>query len=250
MGKPLGLGCDMHSLGEQHLSLLSVCGICDLLLPQICFCIVSKTLVRTSQISRLHICNSNLARSMVSVITLFVIPRFEFHNECVQEEGDKKLERFLTPLKINVFQQPSAPLWRERAFTRIWRPLSAAKGLIITSLKVLKKNDYRRQYHWQPLLPSREKELIWSWWHQSLSSPFSGQQQLGLEEQEMGWILRIVRRWGWKMTRRVVITSPFWDWEGFLNCLDCAPAFVHSYIDPQSGKWALGQCEALELEQE
>lgn len=71
----------------MFLSVLCVCvwgGVCDLLLPQICFSIVLKTLLRTSQMSRLHICNSKLARSMVNVITVFVIPRFEFHNECVQ----------------------------------------------------------------------------------------------------------------------------------------------------------------------
>lgn len=39
----------------------------------------------TSQMSRLHICNSKLARSMVNVITLFVILRFEFHNEHVEK---------------------------------------------------------------------------------------------------------------------------------------------------------------------
>lgn len=32
--------------------------------------------------------------------------------------------------------------------------------------------------------------------------------------------------------------------------LDCEPALVHSHIGSRSGKWALGQCEALELEEE
>lgn len=68
-----------------------MCRICDLLLPQICFPIVPETLIRTSQMSGLHICNSKLTRSMINVITLFVIPRFEFHNEYVEKkrEGEK-----------------------------------------------------------------------------------------------------------------------------------------------------------------
>lgn len=98
MGNPVSFRCGKHAIytvafALQHFSVLCVglcaslcvCGICDLLLPQICFSIVPKTLIRTSQMSRLHICNSKLARSMVNVITLFVIPRFEFHNECVQK---------------------------------------------------------------------------------------------------------------------------------------------------------------------
>lgn len=106
-------------------------------LPQICFPIVPKTLIHTSQMLRLHICNSKLARSMVNIITRFVIPRFEFHNE--QMRRVKKMARCLASIKINVFQQPSAPLSRKRAFMCIWRPLSAAKWLIITSLMCWKK---------------------------------------------------------------------------------------------------------------
>lgn len=102
---------------------------------KICFSIVPppRPWFRTSQMSRLHICNSKLARS--NVITLFVIPRFEFHNERVGEEERKKKRKHVWLLSKSMsFNQPSAPLWRERAFTCIWRPLSAAKWLIITSL--------------------------------------------------------------------------------------------------------------------
>lgn len=148
----------------------------------------------TSQMSRLHICNSKLARSMVNVITLFVILRFEFHNEHVEKsrrEGKNWKDVWLLSKSMS-FNSP--PILFEGK--GIHKHLAAIVGSKMTNhniIDVLKKNDYRRQYHWQPLLPSTEKELIWSWWHQSLSSPFSGQQQLGLEEQEMGWILSRVR---------------------------------------------------------
>lgn len=64
------------------LGMCSFCAACftwNLLLPHICFSIVPETLSRTSQLPRLCICNSKLARS--NVITVFVSPRFEFHNE-------------------------------------------------------------------------------------------------------------------------------------------------------------------------
>lgn len=57
----------------------AACFTWNLLLAHICFSIVPETLSRTSQMPRLCICNSKLARS--NVITVFVIPRFEFHNE-------------------------------------------------------------------------------------------------------------------------------------------------------------------------
>lgn len=79
---------------------LSVCGmICDLLLPQICFSIVPppRPLIRTSQMSRLYICNSKLARS--NVITLFCHPQIWISQwVCWEEEGEKK-ETCLTSLK-------------------------------------------------------------------------------------------------------------------------------------------------------
>lgn len=70
---------------------------------------------------------------MVSLITLFVIARFEFHNECV-EEGEGEREKKKNAGKIYDFYQNQclstalrSPLDGERAFTRIRRPLSAAK---------------------------------------------------------------------------------------------------------------------------
>lgn len=46
---------------------------------------------------------------------------------------------------------------------------------------------------------------------------------------------------GIKMTRRVVIMSPFWDWEGFLNCpglRSCARSFLYRALGASNGPWA------------
>lgn len=56
-----------------------------------------------------------------------------------------------------------------------------------------------------------------------------------------------------EITRRVVITLPFQERDGGGGSelpWIAIPVLLHSLIDPQRSKWALGQCEALELEQE
>lgn len=98
-------------------------------LPDRCLSFVPLTSIHSSQTRS----SSKLTRSVSNVITPFVITRFEFHNKPSRGEKPGKISHFYPN------QCLSAALWRERAFTRIWWPLLAAKWLIITSLMWLKK---------------------------------------------------------------------------------------------------------------
>lgn len=155
------------------------------------------------------------------------------------------------------FSSPSAPLWRQKA---IHAHLSAAKRAnhnIIDELereknKKIKKTPTSRSTIDNLCSPSREKELIWSWWQpaSSFKPPFQDQkQQLGLLEEGSGRRdksspARRVREGGRWATSRVVITSPFWDWEeeGLSELPWIAIALVPTHL--QAGELGLGPVRA------
>lgn len=91
IGNPLGLCCDTHSF------LCAVWSATCYFLKFASPLSPPRPLIRTSQMSRLYICNSKLARS--NVITLFCHPQIWISQwVCWEEEGEKK-ETCLTSLK-------------------------------------------------------------------------------------------------------------------------------------------------------
>lgn len=172
-------------------------------------------------------------------------------SQCVWREEERRTGK-MSDFSLN--QCLSTALRSSLTGKGIHTHLAAIVGSKMTNhniIDVLKKPDYRRQKHWQPLLPSREKELIWSWWHQSLfQAPFqASSSSCGWKSKR--WEAEREREEGEKNDKKGRYYVSILGLRGVSELPWIAiHAFVHSYIDPRSGKWALGQCEALDLELE
>lgn len=212
---PLTYCCKCTTLHEGLLFCLTL-NICDLLLP---LSIVLCSWFTLAKCWGLAFATQNPFRLKAKLITLFVIFRFESHNG-----SGKNLERHAQKNHC-LSTAPLSLLFGTRGHSGAFGAYCRkAKWLIITSL-MCRNNPNTNGGVIDNLCTLPEKELIWSWWHRSLSGPFQANGSWCCENYEMCWILHDEGR------KKRVESLLYLHWRaerGFWIALDYAHTHTHS----------------------